>query len=130
MTFFIYLLAYCLCISSNYHLSTVLAVDPTQGFVSLPFNESYYRIQKPYDVPEDQRYSFNDGTHSCWVYSTDKPHTPTSHTKPRTEIAIEVIMHAFTKQRSIFILMDYFFFISFYKINVYILHYHINLSLV
>ncbi|XP_030535012.1 citrate-binding protein-like [Rhodamnia argentea] len=63
-------------------------VDPTQGFVSLPLNRSNYNIQKPYDVPEDQRYSFSDGVHKCWVYSTDKPHTRTSLTKPRTEIAI------------------------------------------
>lgn len=65
-------------------------VDPTQGFMSLPLNRSYYHIQKPYDVPEDRRYSFCDGIHKCWVYSTDKPHTRTSRTKPRTEIAIQV----------------------------------------
>lgn len=64
---------------------------PTQGFVSLPFNRSFYHIQKPYDVPEDQRYSFVDGIHKCWVYSTDKPHTTTSQTMPRTEIAIQVM---------------------------------------
>jgi hypothetical protein len=56
-------------------------VDPTNGFISLPLNLSYYHIQKPYDVPEDQRYSFVNGVHKCWVYSTDKP---------RTEIAIQV----------------------------------------
>nr|TKS18326.1 citrate-binding protein-like [Populus alba] len=47
------------------------------------------KLEKPYDVPEDQRYSFVDGVHKCWVYSTDKPHTLTSQTKPRTEIAIQ-----------------------------------------
>ncbi|GLT70424.1 hypothetical protein SLA2020_425050 [Shorea laevis] len=65
------------------------AIDPTEGFIELPFNRTYYHIQKPYDVPEDQRYSFQNGVHKCWVYSTDKPHTPTSQTKPRTEIAIQ-----------------------------------------
>ncbi|KAI4374180.1 hypothetical protein MLD38_012204 [Melastoma candidum] len=72
-------------------VSTVLAhvsIDPTKGFEILPFNKSYYHIQKPYDVPLDQRYSFVHGIHKCWVYATDKPHTPTSKTKPRTEIAI------------------------------------------
>ncbi|CAK9161232.1 unnamed protein product [Ilex paraguariensis] len=64
-------------------------IDPTKGFISLPFNTSYYHIQKPYDVPEDQRYSFIDGVHKLWVYATDKPHTLTSQTKPRTEIAIQ-----------------------------------------
>ncbi|OMP06539.1 Concanavalin A-like lectin/glucanases superfamily [Corchorus capsularis] len=63
-------------------------VDLTKGFISLPLNRTYYHIQRPYDVPEAQRYSFIDGIHRCWVYSTDKPHTPTSKTKPRTEIAM------------------------------------------
>lgn len=65
-------------------------IDPTEGFISLPLNRSFYHIQRPYDVPEDQRYQFIDGVHKLWVYSTDKPHTPTSQTKPRTEIAIQV----------------------------------------
>lgn len=65
-------------------------VDTTEGFVSLPLDQSHYHIQRPYDVPEDQRYSFINGVHKCWVYSTDKPHTRTSQTKPRTEIAIQV----------------------------------------
>ena len=30
------------------------------------------------------------GVHKLWVFSTDKPHTLTSQTKPRTEIAILV----------------------------------------
>ncbi|KAL3527932.1 hypothetical protein ACH5RR_012588 [Cinchona calisaya] len=64
-------------------------VDPSKGFISLPFTRSYYHIQKPYDVPEDQRYKFIDGVHYLWVFSTDKPHTPTSQTKPRTEIGIQ-----------------------------------------
>ncbi|KAL3721557.1 hypothetical protein ACJRO7_033971 [Eucalyptus globulus] len=74
------------------HRSLALSgpVDPTQGFVSLPFNRSYYHIQKPYDVPEDQRYSFSNGIHKCWVYSTDKPHSLSSRTEPRTEIAIQL----------------------------------------
>ncbi|KAH6796727.1 hypothetical protein C2S52_021281 [Perilla frutescens var. hirtella] len=63
-------------------------VDPTRGFVSLPFNGSYYEIQKPWDVPENQRYRFRDGVHKLWVFATDKPRTPDIPTKPRTEIAI------------------------------------------
>ncbi|KAJ9170259.1 hypothetical protein P3X46_018381 [Hevea brasiliensis] len=63
--------------------------DPTKGFISLPFNRSYYHIQKPYDLPEDQRYSFINGVHKCWVYSADKPHSLTSRTPARTEIAIQ-----------------------------------------
>lgn len=66
------------------------AVDPTSGFITLPLNRSNLAIQKPFDVPEDQRYSYKDGVHKLWVFSTDKPHTPHSQTKPRTEIRIRV----------------------------------------
>ncbi|CAL1386214.1 unnamed protein product [Linum trigynum] len=62
--------------------------DLNCGFESLPFNQSYFNVQRPYDVPENQRYSFINGVRRCWVYSTDKPHNPTSNTLPRTEIAI------------------------------------------
>ncbi|KAL9459381.1 hypothetical protein AB3S75_002725 [Citrus x aurantiifolia] len=63
-------------------------VDPTIGFVSLPLNRSNLVVQRPYDVPEDQRYCFVNGTHKLWVYSTDKPHSLTSKTSPRTEIRV------------------------------------------
>lgn len=66
------------------------AIDPTEGFVSLNLKPSDFSVQKPYDVPTDERYSFQNGIHKLWVYSTDKPHTPTSKTKPRTEIRILV----------------------------------------
>lgn len=66
------------------------AYDPTKGFISLPFNTSVYRIQKPYNKQENQRYSFKNGVHKLWVFANDKPHTTSSHTKPRTEIAIRV----------------------------------------
>ncbi|KAI5554356.1 hypothetical protein BDE02_19G006700 [Populus trichocarpa] len=60
------------------------------GFLIHPIlNRALAWGPKPYDVPEDQRYSFVNGVHKCWVYSTDKPHTLTSQTKPRTEIAIQ-----------------------------------------
>ncbi|KAL5999958.1 hypothetical protein ACLOJK_034635 [Asimina triloba] len=62
--------------------------DPAYGFVSLPLNSSNLVIQRPYDLPESSRYSFIDGVHRLWVYATDKPHSPTSNTKPRTEIRI------------------------------------------
>ncbi|TKY73876.1 Citrate-binding protein [Spatholobus suberectus] len=64
------------------------AADPTDGFTRLPLSNSNFQVQKPYDVPVEQRYSFSNGVHKFWVYSTDKPHTPTSDTAPRTEIRI------------------------------------------
>lgn len=65
-------------------------VDLTKGFLSLTLNQSNLVIQRPYDVPENERYSFIDGVHKLWVYSTDKPHTLTSQTNPRTEIRVSV----------------------------------------
>ncbi|XP_058081982.1 citrate-binding protein-like [Magnolia sinica] len=62
--------------------------DPTDGFVSLPLNSSNLEIQRPYDLPESDRYSFIDGVHRLWVFATDKPHALTSMTAPRTEIRI------------------------------------------
>ncbi|KAK8486270.1 hypothetical protein V6N12_013841 [Hibiscus sabdariffa] len=39
-------------------------------------------------LSSSNRYSFNNGVHRFWLYSTDKPHTPSSQTKPRCEIQI------------------------------------------
>ncbi|KAL2240162.1 citrate-binding protein-like [Sesamum indicum] len=64
-------------------------IDPTKGFISQHLNRSNLVIQWPYDVPEDERYSFKRGVHKLWVFKTDKPHTPTSKTKPRTEIRVQ-----------------------------------------
>ncbi|CAN1234952.1 Citrate-binding protein, partial [Linum perenne] len=64
------------------------AKDPTHGFTEVPLKPSNIVLQKPYDVPLDQRYSFVDGVHRMWVYSDDKPFSPGSDTKPRTEIRI------------------------------------------
>nr|XP_016482008.1 PREDICTED: citrate-binding protein-like [Nicotiana tabacum] len=62
--------------------------DPTDGFTPITLSQSNFQIQKPYDVSINQRYSFINGVHKMWVFKTDKPHTPTSQTKPRTEIRI------------------------------------------
>ncbi|KAI4365495.1 hypothetical protein MLD38_021475 [Melastoma candidum] len=63
-------------------------IDPTEGFVELPINESDFHIQKPYDLPVSDRYSFVDGIHKLWVYSTDHPFSPGSPTGPRTEVML------------------------------------------
>ncbi|WRX09689.1 Alginate lyase 2 - like 3 [Theobroma cacao] len=63
-------------------------VDPTKGFVELPLNKSNFHNDKPYDLPVSDRYSFVDGVHKLWVYSTDKPLFKNSPTKPRSEIRI------------------------------------------
>lgn len=66
-------------------------IDTTLGFVSKPLNESNFIIQKPYDVPLEQRYSYSHGVHKLWVIKTDKPHSETSNTNPRSEIRIQVL---------------------------------------
>ncbi|KAI3699208.1 hypothetical protein L2E82_43337 [Cichorium intybus] len=63
-------------------------IDTTLGFLSQPLNQSNFDIQKPYNLPVDQRYRFVDGVHKLWVFKTDKPHSRTSKTNPRTEIRI------------------------------------------
>ncbi|XP_028798248.1 citrate-binding protein-like [Neltuma alba] len=64
------------------------AADPTHGFIPVALDSSNFHVQKPYDVPVNQRYSFSNGVHKLCVYSTDKPHTTDSPTLPRTEIRI------------------------------------------
>ncbi|XP_028763871.1 citrate-binding protein-like [Neltuma alba] len=73
-------------------LSVCVAVnggDPTDGFTPVPLTDKNIVIQKPYNIPLDQRYSFKDGVHRMCVYANDKPHSPSSHTQPRTEIRIK-----------------------------------------
>lgn len=64
------------------------AIDTTLGFVSQPLKHSNFHIQKPYDLPLQQRYDFSNGVHKLWVLKTDKPHSRNSKTGPRTEIRI------------------------------------------
>ncbi|KAF7812800.1 citrate-binding protein-like [Senna tora] len=63
--------------------------DPTQGFTPVPLTAANFALQKPYDIPLDERYSYKDGVHKLWVYADDKPHDPSSNTQPRTEIRIK-----------------------------------------
>ncbi|KAG5035935.1 Citrate-binding protein [Glycine soja] len=67
---------------------SLVAADPTYGFTRLPLSNSNFQVQRPYDVPVSQRYSFSNGVHRFLVYSSDKPHMQGSATEPRTEIRI------------------------------------------
>ncbi|XP_045823735.1 citrate-binding protein-like [Trifolium pratense] len=66
----------------------VSAIDPTVGFTCVPLDSSHYVLQKPYDVSLNERYSFTNGVHKFWIYSTDKPFMMGSDTQPRTEIRV------------------------------------------
>ncbi|XP_011044232.1 PREDICTED: citrate-binding protein-like [Populus euphratica] len=65
------------------------AADPTDGFTPVPLTEANFVLQKPYNVPLNERYSYEDGVRRLWVYATDKPHDPSSNTQPRTEVRIK-----------------------------------------
>ncbi|KAI3717138.1 hypothetical protein L1987_68531 [Smallanthus sonchifolius] len=78
-----------LCVSLLLHVTMGCEpIDTTLGFVSQPLNQSNFDIQKPYDIPLEQRYSFSKGVHKLWVIKTDKPHSTTSNTRARSEIRI------------------------------------------
>ena len=42
---------------------TVNGGEPTEGFTQVPLKNANFVIQKPYNIPLDQRYSFKDGVH-------------------------------------------------------------------
>lgn len=64
--------------------------DPTSGFTAVELTEDRFKLHKPYDLPPEQRYEFRDGVRRMWVFCTDKPFSPGSPTKPRTEILLNV----------------------------------------
>ncbi|XP_057972640.1 citrate-binding protein-like [Malania oleifera] len=64
-------------------------IDPTEGFVDVPLNNSNFHNLKPYDLEASQRYSFENGVHRFWIYSTDMPLSNGSPTHPRSEVRIE-----------------------------------------
>ena len=65
--------------------------DPTYGFTVVPLTEWNFELQKPYDVPLEEHYSYENGVRKLWVYADDKPHDPNSLTQPRTEVRIRVL---------------------------------------
>ncbi|CAL4911448.1 unnamed protein product [Urochloa decumbens] len=68
--------------------SAAAAADPTLGFAAIELTEDRFKLHKPYDLPPEQRCEFRDGVRRMWVYCTDKPLSPGSPTKPRSEILL------------------------------------------
>ncbi|KAF8726262.1 hypothetical protein HU200_019719 [Digitaria exilis] len=71
----------------------VLAIDDgnlTAGFVQVELPEGNFIVQSPYDVPENQRYSYDvtTGVRTFWVYADDKPFNTVTATNPRTEVRL------------------------------------------
>ncbi|CAK7346767.1 unnamed protein product [Dovyalis caffra] len=88
--FYCYLLRILALVGSleNFNLLCI-AADPTDGFTAVPLTEANFELQKPYNLPLNERYSYEDGIRRMWVYATDKPHDPNSHTQPRTEVRMK-----------------------------------------
>jgi hypothetical protein len=47
-----------------------------------------YSVQKPYDLPLSDRFSYSNGIFTMWVYGDDKPFSSGSTTGPRTEVRV------------------------------------------
>uniref|UniRef100_A0A0E0RE81 Alginate lyase 2 domain-containing protein n=1 Tax=Oryza rufipogon TaxID=4529 RepID=A0A0E0RE81_ORYRU len=63
-------------------------VDPTAGFAAVELTGDMFKLHKPYDLPPEQRYEFRDGVRRMWVLCSDRPFSPGSTTKPRSEILL------------------------------------------
>ncbi|XP_061352049.1 citrate-binding protein-like [Gastrolobium bilobum] len=87
-SFYMYLILSLFLVFSLKNFRLVCGQDPTYGFSPVPLTRANFELQKPYDIPLNQRYSYINGVHRLWVYADDKPHDPSSHTQPRTEIRI------------------------------------------
>jgi hypothetical protein len=74
----------------------------TAGFIRVPMTETRFVVQRPYDVPLHTRYEFAGGVRRMWVYSTDKPFSPTEVPgAARTETKINVRIGARWSERNI-----------------------------
>ncbi|PRQ24685.1 putative concanavalin A-like lectin/glucanase domain-containing protein [Rosa chinensis] len=78
----------CLVILSFFNNHHFGSADPTDGFTLVPLTEDNFKLQKPYNEPLDDRYSYKDGVRSFWIYNNDKPFKTDSTTRPRTELRI------------------------------------------
>ncbi|RCV36091.1 hypothetical protein SETIT_7G292000v2 [Setaria italica] len=74
--------------------AVVVAVDGscnlTAGFVQVELPEGNFLVQSPYDVAENQRYSYDlaTGVRTFWVYADDEPFNTVTATNPRTEVRL------------------------------------------
>ena len=80
----------CLLLLSFFKDHHLCSADPTDGFTLVPLTEDNFKLQKPYNEPLDDRYSYKDGVRSFWIYNNDKPFKAQSTTRPRSELRISV----------------------------------------
>jgi hypothetical protein len=57
--------------------------DPTQGWTE--YQDSFH-LERPYNVPQNTRFSITGGIYNFWVFPGDRPHSPIAMGRnPRTE---------------------------------------------
>jgi hypothetical protein len=56
--------------------------DPTAGFTE--YRDSFV-VQRPYDLAAADRFKYEDGIYTFWIFPNDKPHAMNNTTAPRTE---------------------------------------------
>jgi hypothetical protein len=56
--------------------------DPTQGWTEY---QDAFVVQRPYDLAASDRFKYENGIYTFWVFPNDKAHAPGNTTAPRTE---------------------------------------------
>jgi hypothetical protein len=56
--------------------------DPTAGFTE--YKDSF-EVQRPYDLAAADRFKYDNGIYTFWIFPGDKPHAAGNSTAPRTE---------------------------------------------
>jgi hypothetical protein len=56
--------------------------DPTQGWTEYA---DTFHLEHPYDLMPSDRFTFQDGIYTFWIFPTDKPHAVGNTTAPRCE---------------------------------------------
>ncbi|OQU78771.1 hypothetical protein SORBI_3008G045300 [Sorghum bicolor] len=79
-----------LALSCSTSASAIDGRNLTAGFVQVNLTESNFKVQRPYDMPENQRYSYDNatGVRTFLVYAGDKPFNNVTTTNPRTEVRL------------------------------------------
>lgn len=57
--------------------------NPHEGFTEY---QDMFKVQHPYDLPESDRFSSENGVYTAWITKDDKGYSPGTPTGPRTEM--------------------------------------------
>jgi hypothetical protein len=58
------------------------AEDPTAGYTE--YRDSFV-VQRPRNLAAKDRFKYENGVYTTWIFPDDQPHKPNNNTKPRTE---------------------------------------------